>query len=1119
MSVFYDRKQITDWLTPHTVAKAREYAHAVSELRWLAADTLGGWVQGTRTRPYDVRAQFHDVDDNMWVDGECTCPVGFNCKHVAALLIANLEKMPKPQPGVRPELVSWLEGFRARRTTAQRGDKKSTATRPSHALAYVLSLTYDRHPEVQLYKARRSVDGTIRAIDDAWSNVGAALVKPPKFVADEDLPILRGLWLGRTREDYGRFVLRGGTGAAVLHKLIDTGRAFAEPVADLMPAALRASPARRGQIEWEPQPNERLRPVLRTDPPATMVFATEPLWYVDAQSGEVGTVELPFCAPDLADYLSMPPISLAEAPLVGAVLREIAPDLPLPPAHDASAVRVIDTEPVPVLSLNTLPTHTAAWSSRGLQTGALDFATLSFDYGEVRLDAHDSATLHRTARGEVVQLRRNADQEKRRLIELGKAGFGRISADRVSGPLPFPPAMLGLKEADGWPGFMREKLPDLRKKGWRVVMAEAFRFNVIEIDTIDGTLHQAADGWFDVEMGITVDDRKVRLEPLLADLFRRDRRWLAGALETIPDDEPIELKTDRGERLRLRADRLKPVVRVLVDLFDTVGDGPLRIAELDAGRLDALNNTGRWQFHGDASIRQLAQRLLVGPGLTEARVPDGLQAELRVYQHQGLSWMQFLREHHLSGVLADDMGLGKTVQTLAHVLAEKEAGRLDRPALIVVPTTLVHNWREEAQRFAPDLKVLDLNGPQRKDRFDQIGGHDLILTTYALLWRDQAILAQHDYHLLILDEAQYVKNATTRAAVAIRELRTRHRLCLTGTPLENHLGELWSQFDFLLPGFLGSQKDFTQRWRTPIEKGGDTVRRDLLARRIRPFMLRRRKDEVAKELPPKTTIVRTVDLEGAQRDLYETVRAAMHEKVRAAVTAQGLARSHLIVLEALLKLRQVCCDPRLLKLEKAAQVNESAKLDLLLAMLPELIDEGRRVLLFSQFTGMLSLIAAALDKVAIPYVILTGDTTDRVSPVQRFQHGEVSLFLISLKAGGVGLNLTAADTVIHYDPWWNPAAENQATDRAHRLGQHKPVFVYKLIAAGSIEEKIVALQEKKAILADSILSEDAAGAVKFSADDLDALFEPIPVTTPVSAVAKSRSRVGARRSAQKLSRS
>ncbi|WP_211709286.1 SNF2-related protein, partial [Paraburkholderia aspalathi] len=287
-------------------------------------------------------------------------------------------------------------------------------------------------------------------------------------------------------------------------------------------------------------------------------------------------------------------------------------------------------------------------------------------------------------------------------------------------------------------------------------------------------------------------------------LFQRDARWLSGELDAIADDEMVVLKTDRNERLHLRADRLKPVVRVLIDLFDRVGEGDLRISEWDAARLDALDRTGRWQFHGDASIRQLAQRLMAGAGVAEVPVPHGLRTELRTYQRQGLSWMQFLREHNLSGVLADDMGLGKTVQTLAHILAEKEAGRLDRPALIVVPTTLMHNWREEAQRFTPDLRVLDLHGPQRHERFDEIAGHDLILTTYPLLWRDQSALAEYEYHLLILDEAQYVKNAATRAATTIRELRARHRLCLTGTPLENHLGELWAQFDFLLPGFLGA---------------------------------------------------------------------------------------------------------------------------------------------------------------------------------------------------------------------------------------------------------------------------------------------------------------------------
>ncbi|HMY79241.1 MAG TPA: DEAD/DEAH box helicase, partial [Thauera aminoaromatica] len=498
-------------------------------------------------------------------------------------------------------------------------------------------------------------------------------------------------------------------------------------------------------------------------------------------------------------------------------------------------------------------------------------------------------------------------------------------------------------------------------------------------------------------------------------------------------------------------------------------------------------------------VAAIAARLRDAEGIRAVAAPAGFRAELRPYQLEGLAWLQHLVRHDLAGILADDMGLGKTAQTLAHLLAEKQAGRLDLPALVVLPTSLVFNWQAEAERFAPDLKVLNLHGADRHARFEELeagdagaGKVDIALTTYPLLWRDAELLQAREWSLLILDEAQTVKNAASKGAQVIRQLKARHRLGLTGTPLENHLGELWAQFDFLLPGFLGSHKDFTATWRTPIEKHGDTVRRDLLAARLRPFILRRRKEDVATELPPKTVIVRSVGLEGGQRDLYETVRAAMDEKVRAEIAGKGFARSQIVILDALLKLRQVCCDPRLLKSPAALRVKERAKLDLLMDMLPELIDEGRRILVFSQFTTMLGLIAGELDKAKIGWVALTGDTRDRRVPVEDFQKGRVPVFLISLKAGGVGLNLTAADTVIHYDPWWNPAAENQATDRAHRIGQDKPVFVFKLVCAGSIEEKILALQERKAALAESVLSEDADALAKFGEADIAALLAPLP---------------------------
>ncbi|SAK48913.1 SNF2-related protein [Caballeronia arationis] len=1109
--ISYDRSQITHWLDARTVAKAVGYVGAVSGMRWQGGGCLTARVQGTQRAPYAVNLVFIRSRSGIELHDACTCPVGYRCKHVGAVLLANLQSTSDVQPdpaqpgGMRPELAEWLKLFRAhigstRRTTAASSESKSQA---AYALVYLLAAADDAsHPDLKIFKVRLAVDGSIRDVE-RWNATQAALANPAKFVTDDDLTILRALAPSRLANDVmGRFYLSGPDGAAIVSKLLATGRLLTrleKSAAGQVEAgaAMREGAPRPGRIDWMPETSNRLRPVLRAEPDAAAILPTDPPWYLDAQTGEAGVIEAPMPARQLADYLRMPPISLAEAPLVAEALRECASalpqPLPLPPLRDSGEIRVIDTAPEPVLTLDTLPVHVARFGKYDHRATSLDFAMVGFDYDGLTVDA-ESATTQLQRRGdELVEVRRRADAENERLQQLADAGLQKLSLQNVYGPKPFPVGLRVLNDPKAWERFVADVLPVLRRDGWRVKMTRDFTFNVIEIDDIDGSAHSSGDGWFDVEMGITAGERKLRLEPLLADLFRRDRRWLTGMLDSIADDEGVELRTDSGERLRLLASRLKPVVRVLIDLFSGMREGEtLRIPALDAGRLAALDDTHRWQFRGDTAVIELARRLQGANGPRETAPPAGLNAELRAYQREGLAWMQFLREHGLSGVLADDMGLGKTVQTLAHILAEKEAGRLDRPALIVLPTTLVHNWCEEARRFAPGLRVLNLHGPERHDRFAQIGEHDLILTTYALLWRDHEALVQHDYHLLILDEAQYVKNATTKSAASIRSLRARHRLCLTGTPLENHLGELWAQFDFLLPGFLGSQRDFAKRWRTPIEKDGDSVRRQLLARRIRPFMLRRRKDEVAKELPPKTTIVRTVDLEGAQRDLYETVRSAMQEKVRAAISEHGFARSHIVVLDALLKLRQVCCDPSLVKLKQAKRVEESAKLDLLLAMLPELIEEGRRVLVFSQFTGMLAIIAAALDKAGIAYAMLTGETTDRRAAVRRFQEGVVPLFLISLKAGGVGLNLTAADTVIHYDPWWNPAAENQATDRAHRLGQDKPVFVYKLIAAGSIEEKIVAMQEKKAALAASILSDDAAGAVKFSAEDLDALFAPIP---------------------------
>lgn len=718
--------------------------------------------------------------------------------------------------------------------------------------------------------------------------------------------------------------------------------------------------------------------------------------------------------------------------------------------------------PRPVLMLESRSAFISGHGGYGHRQKKLDYAAAYFDYGAVRIDAGEEAS--------PAVVERDVSAEQAWLAQLSATELYKVSTRHIYTPTPLPKGFYAPIEYDDWYHFVKQSVPQLQAQGWKVMIADDFTFNVVEIEDIAGQASESEAGWFDIALGIEVNGEQVRLEPLLADLFSRDVRWLRHP-DAIADDERVRFVTEQGVQLVIRAQRLKPLVRNLADLFEQPNVETLRVPAWDAGRLEALERSGRWQFSGERAVRELAQRLREGARLASVAPPQGLQAELRPYQQQGLSWMQFLREHNLAGVLADDMGLGKTVQTLAHILTEKRSGRLQQPALVVMPTTLIYNWQQEAARFSPDLRVLALTGGQRKQHFAQLGDYDIVLTTYALIWRDLAVLREQAWHLLILDEAHYVKNSRTRAARAIRTLEARHRLCLTGTPLENHLGELWSQFDFLLPGFLGDEQQFTVRWRQPIEKEGDNVKRELLARRIRPFILRRRKSEVATELPPKTTIVRRVELEGPQRDLYETVRLALHLQVKQAAQRGSAQQQRVRVLDALLKLRQICCDPRLVKLAEAGKVKSSAKLSLLREMVEGLVEEGRRILIFSQFSGMLALIASELSKAKVPWVILTGDTADRTTPIERFQSGEVPVFLISLKAGGVGLNLTAADTVIHYDPWWNPAAEAQATDRAYRIGQDKQVFVYKLITAGTIEEKILLLQEKKAQLAGSLFEE------------------------------------------------
>lgn len=615
-----------------------------------------------------------------------------------------------------------------------------------------------------------------------------------------------------------------------------------------------------------------------------------------------------------------------------------------------------------------------------------------------------------------------------------------------------------------WQRFQHQAIPALEKRGWSVQLSPHVGLEplIFRTDTWSAEIVEEGKGWFNLSAGFEIDGEKFELQPILATLLDNDFLTLTEKLH--PGQEFLVFLPD-GRGLALPVGRFRHILNTLGQILEfNFTAGPIKLQKLEAALLAVDEEI---EIEAPNDIEEIGQRVMSFKKIDKSPLPTSLKATLRDYQLDGYYWMQFLARSGFNGILADDMGLGKTLQTLTHILVEKESGRDGgSPSLVVAPTSVVVNWQREAAKFTPSLNVLILQGAQRHLHFSEMHEFDIILSSFALIPRDLEHFKKQHFHLLILDEAQHIKNPSAQISKAVRELSSNHRLCLSGTPIENHLGELWSQFSFLMPGLLGSSESFNENYRNPIEKEHNEQKRNLLNAKVGPLILRRTKHDVAKELPPKTEILHNIELHTEQKDLYETVRSTMDKQVRQAIIARG-GQAQMVFLDALLKLRQICCHPLLLEQNKSAK--ESAKFDYLVDLLETLRKENHRVLIFSQFTSMLALMEAYLTSENISYLILTGATKDRQTLVERFQSGEGEVFLISLKAGGTGLTLTGADTVIHYDPWWNPAAENQATDRAYRIGQEKPVMVHKLICQGTVEERIQQMQRRKNTLADNIL--------------------------------------------------
>jgi superfamily II DNA or RNA helicase len=1106
---------------PGTLTAGRSYEQRgrVQDLEIAARGAvITATTQGTRPDPYVQSLKVSRSPNNgIKIAGACSCPTGRGCKHLAAVLIAAQRRelhVPRHQESLFPEapkasaisgsassaptvlpaqIQTWLADFDKDEDEPTEEYPAAIRTRVFYVLdaaPHAAGVPQLRIDPMTVTLLKNGTPGTIKRY------APNQIQTPAKYIRPSDRIILTRLsrrtgYSGPQADD---------DPLDTLHRILGTGRARWGKAEG---PALAEGPERQGQITWITKPDASQQATLALDEGLVGVRIPAP-WYVDPAAGVMGPVGMDLPHRVVARLLNAPSIPAESAAEVRAQLSKRMPSAKVPVPAELQPPKQIQDLMRPHLRLinGALPSDpsygrgSARVIGRGLY--AVPLLRLSYQYGPITMPRSRNPQPRIVVQdGTLYDIERNRSAETAVLAELTSLGFGSVHevvpvyyqhahtddfALREYGPNPT------------WMQIVTQEVPRLRRAGWTIDIDADFPVQVLSADAaIDAELVEGSGiDWLELHLGVMVDGERVDLVPALVRMIIRPE---AAILIEGPDDKPFVLPLLDGRTLSLPMSRIRPTLQALLELW--AGGGidadaeKIGFSRLDAADLAGLEERTGLVWRGGEALRDLGRTLRLSGGIPKAVIPGSFLATLRPYQGQGVDWLQFLGSAGLGGVLADDMGLGKTVQTLAHLMIEKAAGRLDRPSLIVCPTSLIPNWTAEARRFAPELSVLALHGSARKASFKAIPKHDLVLTTYPLLTRDHEVLLARDWHAVILDEAQFIKNPNAETTRQALRLKARQRLCLSGTPLQNHLGELWSLFDFLAPGFLGSQKSFKTRYRTPIEKHGDVERQDLLIRRIRPFMLRRTKEEVITELPPKTEIIEPVEMETNQRAIYEAIRLSMHAKVQAAIAQKGLARSGIIILDALLKMRQACCDPRLLKLKTVAKSKAgSAKLDRLMEMLSIMFAEGRRVLLFSQFTEMLALIQSRLEDDGVEYVKLTGDTKDRATPVKKFQAGDVPLFLISLKAGGVGLNLTAADTVIHYDPWWNPAVEDQATDRAHRIGQTKKVFVHRLVTLGTIEEKMEVLKEKKRAIVASVMDAGHGGALTMTEADVEELFAP-----------------------------
>ncbi len=1131
-------ESLLDHYSRETRARGEAYFKAgrvgiSSTSKWDRSIQIKGGVRGSRSQPYDLSIVISLTSKEASVaSSSCSCPVGYFCKHgVATILQANSENpalfstvvssiAPKSnissakkiqetpinksfttptQQEISPALRKWLE------EEEKEQEFISTVHEEKH-LFLELDIKKNQNfsvPTYHLYSAI-SIEPSFK-IHTRWQKIGPYDIATLAQLKDpETVQLFQKLIVARTLQNN---VENFNRGLVDIHEIL----VIAANLGRLLPPnqknkLVRVGEPKTAKAVWITDSLGNLTPGFEFEMKQLQFLHLPRPFYWNRETLEIGAVDCGMNPIELQKWLSAPEIKLQEVSKVAEKMVEKHSTLPPP-----KEVKLVVVEnPIKEAFLYLRPSK-----RYDLPEG---IAEVIYHYDSERVSPQMPGTwIHKSTPEGIIRITRDLAWEKIKLQELKNAQLfdlsetvGKGAKALILGPDPDPDPYGIMDEDEGWEddweedleeesdeefwrNFLEKGLPKLQKLGWIVQIDSQFPYRKIEIESWYSDLSTEGKGgeWFSLDLGIQVEGEKIPLIPILMRWLRsfdnasEAKDYLKNRME-----ETISMELEDGRKILLPTERVRTMCHLFVEIFDQESSGRmLRLNKFSAAM--AFDSLGDW----DLPWKPLKSLEVIRDSIRGALKPkgvgkiSGLKAELRPYQQEGIGWLKSLSTGSLGGILADDMGLGKTIQTLAWicgVMKEKKG-----PALVVAPKSLMANWMAEAERFAPHLKVHLSHGKERTKSEGTLKKADLVLTTYALLLQDDELLQKIEFHAIFLDEAQTIKNSKSKYFEKACALKGKNRFCLTGTPLENHLGELWSLFQFTNPGYLGSEKQFKTLFRNPIEKESDNFCLESLKRRIQPFMLRRTKDLVAKELPAKTEQIQRVTLESEQRDLYETLRVMMDKRIRDEIRKKGFARSQITILDALLKLRQCCCDPRLLKVDAARKVKSSSKLEHLFELVPEMVEEGRRILIFSQFTTMLQLIENRLIDEKIPYLKLTGETENRGELVKKFQTGKIPVFLLSLKAGGSGLNLTAADTVIHYDPWWNPAVENQATDRAHRIGQEKPVFIHKLITEGTVEEKILKLQEKKRALAGGILEGKGLEKEQFTENDLDFLLAPI----------------------------